>query len=350
MNRPLLRPRPRHQVTLRQRMTSLAILLLLLVVLPLFAGWFFIAQPGGDRNSPSSRIAAPDRLEAHVRMLTETLTPRDFGHRDNLNRVADYLCREFEAAGARVSRQPFRVQKLFEVQNVRAFFGSADLSLPRVIVGAHYDAFNDYPGADDNASGVAGLLELARLLGQVPGKDLALPIELVSWCLEEPPFFRTPEMGSAVHARRLKVQGSPVKLAISLEMIGCFSDARGSQSFPVPFLRFYYPGRGDFITVVGDFANRKAVKQIRNAMRGATVLPVHSINAPRGLPGIDFSDHANYWNQGYAALMITDTAFYRNHRYHTATDTADTLDYGRMACVVAGTCEAVLRLARKPET
>jgi hypothetical protein len=129
---------------------------------------------------------------------------------------------------------------------------------------------------------------------------------------------------------------------ISLEMIGYFSDAKKSQSFPIPLLNLFYPSKGDFVTVVGKLDQISVVRRVKKAMQIATPLPVYSINAPILIGGIDFSDHRNYWQEGYEAVMVTDTAFYRNQNYHTVRDTADTLDYQRMSMVVAGVYASVL--------
>ncbi len=212
----------------------------------------------------------------------------------------------------------------------------ADGSL--IIIGAHYDSATSYendqliytPGADDNASGVAGLLELARLLQQQAPKT---GVQLVAYASEEPPFFRSDEMGSAVHAASLE---RPVKLMIALEMIGYYDSASGSQDYPYSVMSWLYPDRGDFIAVVGRMQDISAVRQVKSALLSATELPVYSINAPGFIPGIDFSDHLNYWQQDIPAVMITDTAFYRNKQYHQSGDTADRLNYQKMAQVIDG--------------
>jgi Zn-dependent M28 family amino/carboxypeptidase len=206
------------------------------------------------------------------------------------------------------------------------------------VVGAHYDTAGPLPGADDNASGVAGLLELARLLGTTPPR---IAVELVAFSLEEPPAFATPDMGSAVHAASLAAEGARVRLMICLEMIGYFSDRPRSQHFPAPGLGLIYPDVGNFIAVVGKLGQGAAVKRVRGAMRAATPLPVESITAPRLLPGVDLSDHRNYWDHGWDAVMITDTAMFRNPHYHEPSDTPDTLDFERMAQVVTGVHAAV---------
>jgi len=304
----------------------------------------YMVQPGSAR--PGSRPGVEvdrARLEAHVRQLSEKLAPRDHSHVANLERVADYVRAEFSAAGAATSDQAFTADGR-TYRNVRAFVGPPCLpDGERVVVGAHYDTCGALPGADDNASGVAGLIELARALQAAPP---ALPVELVAFALEEPPHFRTPDMGSAVHARSLRRDGARVRAMISLEMIGCFRDEPGSQSYPAPLLGAIYPRRGDFIAVVACLGQAALTRRIKRAMAEASPLPVWSINAPRWIPGIDFSDHLNYWDAGFDAVMVTDTAFCRNVHYHESGDTADRLDFGRMADVVRGVHASIVDLAR----
>ena len=164
--------------------------------------------------------------------------------------------------------------------------------------------------------------------------------ELVSYPLEEPPFYATSKMGSAFHARALKTAKVEVKLMICLEMIGYFTDQPKSQSYPNLVLNLFYPSTGNFIAIASTFDYRKETLTLKNAMRGVTPLAVESINAPKSLPGIDFSDHRNYWAYGYPAVMITDTSFYRNPHYHKKTDTPETLDYKKMSQVVIAVFEA----------
>ncbi|HEX8632876.1 MAG TPA: M28 family peptidase, partial [Pyrinomonadaceae bacterium] len=268
-----------------------------------------MTQPVMFRGSTSDDRPPVDaaRLEAHVRMLSETFSPRDAGHPENLDRVAAYLRKEFERANAvAVSEQTFE-SRGHTYRNVIASFGARTNEL--IVVGAHYDTAGALPGADDNASGVAGLIELAYLLGKSPP---ATRVELVAFALEEPPYFRSPSMGSAVHAASLRAQGFAVRAMLSLEMIGYFSDQPDSQQYPVSLLKALYPSQGNFIAIVGKIDQGRVVRRVKKALREASPLPVYSINAPRSIPGVDFSDHLNYWNEGYDALMITDTAFYRN--------------------------------------
>jgi Zn-dependent M28 family amino/carboxypeptidase len=311
-------------------------------VLSLFAAaWVWMTQPLLPGGAMKNQIGVdPQRLEVHVRMLSETFFPRDAGHPENLDRAAAYIQYELGKTSGTVSEQPYTVNGN-TYRNVSAQFGLD--TRERIIVGAHYDAAGPQPGADDNASGVAGLIELAHLLGRT---SLPVRIELVAFTLEESPYFPTARMGSAVHAQSLKQQGIPVPVMLSLEMIGYFTDAPNSQTFPFSFFAAFYPTQGNFIAVVSKLDHGLVVRRVKRAMRNASPLPVYSINAPRFVPGVDFSDHRNYWEAGYNAVMITDTAFYRNKNYHTVGDTPDTLDYRRMAMVVQGVYAAVLAFAR----
>lgn len=303
----------------------------------LIAAWAWVTQPTRSSLEMNYMVAVePARLEAHVRLLSETFFPRDAWHPENLERAAASIRREFEQAYGKVSEQPYEV-KGKTYRNIIAGFGPD--TQDRIVVGAHYDAAGKVPGADDNASGVAGLIELAYLLGKT---TLPVRVELVAFALEEPPYFRTPHMGSAIHAKSLKQQRIPIRMMFSLEMIGYFTDAPRSQRFPFSFLAAFYPSQGNFIAVVSKLSQGLVARRVKKAMRRASPLPVYSISAPRFVPGIDLSDHLNYWAAGYPAVMITDTAFYRNPHYHTVQDTAETLDYQRMAMVVQGVYAAIL--------
>lgn len=286
-----------------------------------------------------------ERLKAHVKHLSVDLYPRSFERLGNTRLAARYIEQEFRSFGADVSVQEFKVQET-GYSNIIARFGPATGAL--LVIGAHYDSEGDAnegaknpqgyssqthtPGADDNASGVAGLIELARLLSRNPP---VRPVELVAYALEEPPHFGTDDMGSVRHARSLSAAGREVRLMLSLEMIGYFSDAAHSQN-ATPGLTLLYPDSGNFIGLVGRFESLPAIRRVKSIMSGATDLAVLSVNAPTILPGIDFSDHRSYWAAGYPALMVTDTAFYRNPNYHQAGDTWEKLDYQRMAKVVQG--------------
>jgi Zn-dependent M28 family amino/carboxypeptidase len=289
-----------------------------------------VSQPAVRAVGSPDRAVDPAALERHVRMLSETLHPRSFENAANLDAVADYVLAGFKNAGARTDVQVYEVDGR-AYRNVIARFGPETGAL--LVIGAHYDSCGDTPGADDNASGVAGLIELARALATTPP---AHPVELVAYTLEEPPFFRTDDMGSYRHARALSEARREVRLMLSLEMIGFFRDAPGSQNYPVGALKLIYPGQGNYIALVGGYQDFDAMRRVKGLFKGASTLPVESINAPSSVQGVDFSDHASYWRFDMPAIMVTDTAFMRNPNYHQPGDTADTLDYARMAQVVRG--------------
>ncbi|HSP79430.1 MAG TPA: M28 family peptidase [Myxococcaceae bacterium] len=328
----------------RRRSLLLGTLAGLGALLAAAAAWLGRTPPSRPATGCVPRRVDPKRLEAHVRTLSETFHPRDYLHPENLERTASFLAEEFARAGGRVRSEPYSTGGA-SYRNVIASFGPD--SEERLILGAHYDAAHGAPGADDNASGVAALLELAEVLGQHPPP---MRVDLIGFTLEEPPHFRMPTQGSKVHARALRAEGVKVHAMIAVESIGYFSDAPDSQQYPLAALKLRYPSTGNFIGVVGRGEERELVRTVHQAMRAASPLPVESLTAPRGLEGVDFSDHASFWDEGYPAVMVTDTALFRNPNYHTPGDTWDTLDYARMAQVVEGLQCALEALTTPPRT
>ena len=295
--------------------------------------------PSPQQSAPEVRSAAQTPLERDVRWLVEQ-GPRSHAHPETLDRIATHLASAFSRAGGLVSEQTWEVSG-HTYRNVVARWGSGDR--PLVVVGAHYDAFGDHPGADDNASGVAVLLDLARRLQDQTPEG---PVELVAYSLEEPPYFRTEHMGSAVHAASLRAAGTPVRVMLALDSVGYFTDVPHSQEFPLEFMKALYSTTGNTIAVIGRTDHGDMLRAIRGAYVASTRVKTEALAAPPSLEGVDFSDHLNYWNEGWPAVLITDTAFYRNDRYHTAADTPDTLDYRRMHEVAEGLETAVHMLAR----
>ncbi|WP_018478644.1 M28 family peptidase [Pontibacter roseus] len=285
--------------------------------------------------------ASKERLHQDVERLTTIQPARNYRNMEALDAAADYIRSEFEQLDCEVTEQPFKVDGR-TYRNIIAFFRGSH-SKERVVVGAHYDVCGDQPGADDNASGVAGLLETARLLhAQKP--TLQQDLELVAYCLEEPPYFASEDMGSAVHAKSLHEQQVKVKCMVCYEMIGYFSDEPNSQKFPDPQLAKHYPSTGNFIVVVGKTGQEKYTEHVRDLMRQHTSDAVHSVNLSAGFGLVGLSDHRNYWTYGIDAVMINDSSFLRNPHYHQTSDTIDTLDFDRMAAVVQGVYAAIIRL------
>ena len=295
--------------------------------------WLTVSRPSwfeyDDKPTQTTPQVNADTLKEHVKKLSIDFHPRDYRHPENLDAAADYIKSALSYDNSRVSLQTFRVGK-HDYHNVIAEFGAIKGEL--TVIGAHYDAYGTLPGADDNASGVAGLLELGRLLSQNPPKQRVM---LVAYTLEEPPMYATQFMGSMQHATALKEQGIKIKTMISLEMIGFYSDEPYSQSFPMPLLNAFYPLTGNYIAVVGNITSNTA-RDLRMTINQNTAVDAYSINAPSFITGVDFSDHRSYWHFNYDAVMVTDTSFFRNQAYHTQRDTFDRLNYDKMAAVIFG--------------
>ncbi|MDP2276791.1 MAG: M28 family peptidase [Nitrospirota bacterium] len=276
-------------------------------------------------------------LKSHVKHLSETIGTRTYQETEKLNRAADYIEEKFRSYKCNVKRQSFKAENK-TYYNIEAEVKGALAGDGIIVIGAHYDTAWGTPGADDNASGVAGILELARLVSEKP---LPYTIRLVAFALEEPPFFRTRNMGSYVYAESLKKEGLKIEGMVSLEMIGYFCDKDGCQYYPLPFFRWFYPKKGNFLSFVGDIGSRKFTLKMKKAFQKSSSLPVESLNTISLVPGVDLSDHLSFWRFGYPAFMITDTAFYRNPHYHAHSDTAEKLDYKKMAEFVKGFYKAV---------
>ncbi|WP_426060643.1 M28 family peptidase [Hymenobacter sp. B1770] len=285
--------------------------------------------------------ADQSRLHADVTFLTNLHPARNCHNLQSLNKAADYIKGCFEKLRGKVSEQAFTADGR-RYRNIIASFGPPEAE--RIIVGAHYDVCGDQPGADDNASAVAGLLETARLL-HLKNPVLKHRIDFVAYPNEEPPYFATEHMGSAVHAKALHANKVKVRAMLCYEMIGYFSDEPGSQHFPNDALAKLYPSTGNFIIVVGKSGQEAFTQRVQQLMKPhAGTLDVQRINLPESMGLAGLSDHRNYWRYGYDAVMINDTSFLRNPHYHQKTDTIDTLDFPRMARVVNGVFGALLDL------
>jgi Zn-dependent M28 family amino/carboxypeptidase len=271
-------------------------------------------------------------LQEVVTVLAQEIGVRTYRDTDRLERCANYISGQFNSFGVKITRQSFPFNRNM-YQNIVAEITGNSYPEKILIVGAHYDTVRTTPGADDNASGVAGLLALA---GRLSGVRISKTVRFVAFALEEPPLYRTSKMGSYQYARSLRENRENVEGMICLEMIGFFSDREGSQHYPVPFFRWKFPTRGNYIAMVGNARSKHFTESTAKNFMKSVDLPVVTLNAPPIVLGIDFSDHWSFGKFGYKALMVTDTAFYRNPHYHAPTDLPGTLDYGRMAKIVEG--------------
>lgn len=301
-----------------------------------YAGGCMFWMPGKSYRDPlpplsDDQRALSETLRAHVTHLAQTIGQRNIWNRDNLHAAADYIQAQLEAAGYAVNRQPYQLRSVacdnLEVQ----ITGRADPDAI-VIVGAHYDSVFDSPGANDNATGIAALLALARTFAD---KTPARTLRFVAFVNEEPPFFRTELMGSTVYAKRCRQRGDNIVAMISFDGLGCYTDQPDSQHYPFPF-GLLYPSTGNFIGFLGDTSSRKLVRRAIGTFRRHARFPSEAAAVPRAIEGVGWSDHWSFWQAGYPAIMITDTLPFRYAHYHAHSDTPDKLDYDRMARVVEG--------------
>lgn len=257
----------------------------------------------------------------------------DYGYRnyknpDVLDSVAYFIKNKFKTLTDSVTEQVYNVNGK-DYRNIIASFNANKNE--RLIIGAHYDVYGDQDGADDNGSAVVGLIRLAQLLKD---EKLDFRIDFVAYTLEEPPFFRTENMGSHVHASGLKENNVPVKGMICLESIGYFSDEKGSQTYSTPLHKLTMGTAGNYILVVSRKEDGEFGKAMTNKMKDAGLISTKSVKGLKRLKGVDLSDHRNYWKYGYPAVMITNTAYYRNKNYHRKSDTIETIDFRRLSAVI----------------
>ena len=281
-------------------------------------------------------------MQETVRFLTEIQPRRTYEHTDTLDRVAEYIRSRFEDIGLEVSFQEFEADGR-EYKNVIAVLNPQYDK--RLLFGGHYDVCGEIPGADDNASAVAGIIESARLL--YPQREkLPFRVEFIAFVLEEPPYFATKQMGSYIHAKSLLDEDIDIIGLINYEMIGYFSDEEGSQDYPVDEMREIYGDRGNFIAMTANPVSADFLQKLNFASIDAK-LPLYEMVLPDELADITASDHLNYWELGFDAIMVTDTAHFRNPNYHEKSDTMETLDFEKMGYVIEAVTEAVIENSQR---
>jgi hypothetical protein len=285
-----------------------------------------------------TEISRAGRLRQDIEALADGIGERNTETPEQLSAAATYLEARFLSMGYSVHRETYSTGGI-DVANIVAEKKGREIPEEIVVIGAHYDTFPGSPGADDNASGIAGLLEIARGLS---GTEARRSLRCVAFVNEEPPYFQTEQMGSRVHARGCRKRKEKIVAMLCLECLGYYSDEPGSQSYPA-LLERYYPNIADFIAFCSNLASYPLLRKVVKTFRSTTKFPSEGLVAPERLAEVGWSDHWSFWQEQYPAIMITDTAFLRNRHYHRASDRPDTLDYERMARVVGG-IDAVIEL------
>ena len=306
-----------------------------------------VTMPGTSHQGPLDEFSNDEEtlaieLRRDVEMLAGTIGERNVRDPEALARSADYLAGEFEAVSLAVERQEYDVDGV-PCQNIIAEIRGAEKASEIIVVGGHYDSVVGCPGANDNASGVATTLALARRFSSTrPARTL----RFVAFVNEEPPYFQTEEMGSLVYARACKERGDHVVAMLSMETMGYYTEEENSQQYPFP-LSAYYPSTGNFIGFVGNIKSRDLVRRSVGLFRDKADFPSEGAAIFAGIPGVGWSDHWSFWQAGYPALMVTDTAPFRYPHYHEVEDTPDKIDYERLARVVTGLYEVIRDLANE---
>lgn len=324
----------------RARVTFVASILLAVAA----AGWYSMWTPGRSYHGALAPLTAEEealaqRLRRHVERLAGEIGERNLWRYGELQKAARYIETELDQLKLAVGSQEFDVQGR-AMRNVEGELRGASRPDQIVVIGAHYDSVTGCPGADDNATGVAAVIELARAAAR-PARTL----RFVGFVNEEPPFFQTPDMGSLRYARRSRERGERIVAMISVESIGIYTDAANSQQYPFPF-NLFYPSTGNFIAFVANVRSRALLHQTMGSFRRHARFPSEGAAAPGWIEGVGWSDHWAFWQQGYPGIMVTDTALFRYPHYHTALDTPDKIDYARMARLVAGLTRVIDDLAR----
>lgn len=323
-----------YAIMTRMIMRLILIFAVTIVILKISTfGWWISTV----KNLFKDKVLA-DKLKDHVHVLSQEIGKRDIFEYKNLSKAADHIADEFRKFGYEVTFQEYAVWNK-TVRNIIAVKKGSQYPEDVLIVGAHYDTCNN-PGADDNASGIACLLELARACSKA---DFKRTIEFVAFVNEEPPFCRTENMGSLVFTRQAKSENKNIKGVVVLESLGYYSNKIFSQRYP-PLLGLFYPNKGNYVAVVGNFRSRHLVGQVREAFKRKAAFPIRSLTVAI-IDAASFSDHWSFWQEGYPAVMITDTAFLRNPNYHRNTDTFETLNYEYMVDILTGLQSAVNELA-----
>src|SRR5436190_1124429 len=332
--------------------SALRVVIALVAVLALL-WWFGMRMPGKNISKTAAlspdEIALREALHADVQKLAGEIGERNMWHYPQLNAAADFIQDSFSRAGLHPRRDTYEIHGQ-ACHNIEAEIpggeqgatASQQSHLPIIVIGAHYDSVFGSPGANDNGSGVAAMLALAR---RFAGKKPEHILRFVAFVNEEPPYFLSAQMGSFIYASRCKARGDQIDAMISLETIGYFSDAPNSQTYPSPALGIFYPKVGNFIGFVSNIQSRALLRRVIALFRKHAKIPSEGAALPSFIPGVSWSDQRSFWQHGYPAIMVTDTAPFRYPYYHSSNDTPDKLDYDRFTLVVSGMEKVIEKLS-----
>ena len=332
--------------------SALRIIIAVVAILVLL-WWFGVRMPGQNVSKAGSlspdEVLLREELRANVQKLAGEIGERNMWHYPQLNAAADFIEDSFSRAGLRTRRDRYETQGQ-PCHNIEAEIPGTRPEI--IVIGAHYDSVFGSPGANDNGTGAAAVLALARRFAaretthhprqRTPNKTL----RFVAFVNEEPPYFLSGEMGSQVYARRCKERGDKISAMISLETIGYFSNAPNSQTYPSPGLGLFYPNVGNFIGFVSNVKSRALLRRVMALFRKHAKIPSEGASLPAFIPGVSWSDQWSFWQHGYEAIMVTDTAPFRYPYYHSSNDTPDKLDYDRFTLVVSGMEKVIEELAK----
>jgi len=293
---------------------------------------------------PSNGVVDIDRLRAHVHCLGGDIGERNVFRPEALSAARDYIAETWTRQRYEISRQTYEA---YGVQSSNLEITRSGKRWPDqfLLLGAHYDSARGAPGANDNGSGIAALLELSRLFRR---QDPAVSVRFVAFVNEEPPFFLRPNQGSADYARAAKTRSDDIRLMIAIDCIGYYSDRRRSQHYPPPF-GFFYPNEGNFLRALSNLVSRHELHRFADVFLSVSDFPLEFLATTSLNPGVSWSDHRGFWKNGYRALLVTDTAFYRYRHYHSARDTPDKLSYRQFTQVVQGLHDTFAELAASGE-
>ncbi|WP_040483492.1 M28 family peptidase [Lyngbya aestuarii] len=331
----------------RSALIRLAILFMVLLFLGVWAWLTMFRMPQQSYNGQlpalqPEEIALQNSLKQDVQKLAGEIGVRNIGQYEQLNAAKTFLEMALTQADYEVKIQEYKIQEK-SFYNLEAEHLGTEKPNEIIVIGAHYDSAFTSPGANDNGTGAAATLELARIFAN---QSTQRTIRFVEFTNEEPPFLWTENMGSLVYAKQLHKNNENVVAMFSLETMGYFSDAEDSQKYPLPVIGLLYPNRGHFISFIGNLNSSDLVRKTVGSFRRHVQFPSQGVSLPGSIPGVGWSDQWSFWQQGYQGIMITDTAPYRYPNYHTEEDTADQIDFEKLARVVAGLAKVISELAK----